>query len=376
MIGLPDFSSKFIEDYSRKIGNKVYSKALAEVTFWKKYFPESYDGKRLKKQFFIDVLSLKISDSCLKYSSVKAYFDFAFFASINIKMVHGNETSKKNRTINRKRYIDDYVVSSALANRLLKRFILRKDPICSDENFEEFQQYMKRALSIINSYIRKSISYRDEIKREDRVNILEDLNIKVCPYCNRQYIVKLDIDVGKPIGDIDHFFAQNYFALFGLSLYNFVPSCKICNSLFKSDTNADIQYPYKMDAESNIKFSVSGSQGALSPGVLFGWNEDIMISVGEDVKNSLAKEKVRREIKFFELEAQYEIHKEYVRDFLYKKNMVNGSVISNMQSYFEKQGIALSEQDIKEIIYGFNVDNIILSEKPLAKLTKDLYEGY
>lgn len=376
MIGLPNFSSKFVEDYSEKIGDKVYNKAIAEKDFWKKYFPESCDDKRLKKQFFFDVLSLKIPDSCLKYSSIKTYFDFAFFASLNIRTVHGKETSKRKRTENRKRYIDDYVVSNTIANRLLKRFMLRKNPICSDKNFEGFQQCMKRALSIVNSYIEKSISYREEIKRKNRVNVLEDLNIKVCPYCNRQYIVKLDIDVGKPIGDIDHFFSQNYFALFGLSLYNFVPSCKICNSLFKSDINADVQYPYNMVEESNIMFRISDAKGVLSPGGLFGWNDDLVINVVEDVKDPIAKERAIREINFFELDAQYKIHKEYVREFLYKKNMVNGVVISHMKLLFKNKGIELSEKDIKEIIYGFDIDNINLSEKPLAKLTKDLYEGY
>lgn len=376
MVRLPNYSSKFIKDYCLEIGDEVYRKALANISFWKKYFPESYDGMTLNKQFFIDILSLPMEEICAKYSSVKKYFDFAFFASLSIKRIHAAERSRKIRENNRKKYIVEFVTKNVCALDLLKDFMTKKDPTRNDNNFIEFQHYMKKFLDVVNSQIQKSINYSAEINRKHRVNILDELNIKVCPYCNRQYIVKLDINVGMPIGDIDHFYSQNYFALFGLSLYNFVPSCKICNSLFKSDINADIQYPYKMDEECNIVFKISDSKGRLSPGVLFGWNEDIMISVVEDVKNSLAKEKARREIKFFELEAQYEIHKEYVRDFLYKKNMIDGSVISNMQTYFKKQGITLSEQDTKEIIYGFNVDHIILSEKPLAKLTKDLYERY
>lgn len=127
------------------------------------------------------------------------------------------------------------------------------------------------------------------------MDILDDLNIKVCPYCNRQYVVKLDINMGKVIGDIDHFYSQNYFALFGLSLYNFVPSCKICNSLFKSDINADIQYPYRMTDESNISFEIANEEGELTPGNIYGWNDNFYINV---IGKSPEQQKADREINF------------------------------------------------------------------------------
>ena len=61
---------------------------------------------------------------------------------------------------------------------------------------------------------------------------------------------------------------------------------------------------------------------------------------------------------------------------LYKKNMINNSLISHMQSYLATKGNFLSDKEIKEALYGFDLDNIELLEKPLAKLTKDMYEKY
>ena len=234
MVRLPDYSTKYIKEYCDDIGDAVYNKSLGNLNFWKVFFPQSLSATGLSKQFFLDILSLTISESCDKYDSVKCYFEFAFFVSINIKKIHNGERSQKKRILNRKNCIDKYVRNNIYANRILNKFLLKKDPERCDDNFEELQRCMEKFLDRINRSIRKSINYGTEIKRKHRVEILDDLNIKVCPYCNRQFIVKLDIDLGRPIGDIDHFYSQNCFALFGLSLYNFVPSCKICNSLFKS----------------------------------------------------------------------------------------------------------------------------------------------
>lgn len=125
----------------------------------------------------------------------------------------------------------------------------------------------------------------------------------------------------------------------------------------------------------NFTFEISNTKGGLTPGDLYGWSEDFSIDVKGDGKKSDINQ-AEREIKFFELKAQYEIHKEYVRNLLYKKNMINNSLISHMQSYLATKGNFLSDKEIKEALYGFDLDNIELLEKPLAKLTKDMYEKY
>lgn len=232
---------------------------------------------------------------------------------------------------------------------------------------------MKKGLKIINDNIKKTINYNTIIKCKHRVDILDDLNIKVCPYCNRQYVVKLDINMGKVIGDIDHFYSQNYFALFGLSLYNFVPSCKICNSLFKSDINADIQYPYRMTDESNISFEIANEEGELTPGNIYGWNDNFYINV---IGKSPEQQKADREINFFSINAQYALHKGYAKELLYKKNIITTSLITQLESYLNSIQIQLSRKQIKEVLYGIDIDDIDIREKPLAKLTKDLYEKY
>lgn len=374
MISIPDYSDMYIKKYIDDIGNKIYSYAMLQKDFWIKYFPECNDHGNIDKKFFDDILSLTIDELCEKYESIKTYYQFAFFSSLNIHFIHMGEPSRKCRKDNRKIYIKTYVEKNEIANRILKCYLKKGgNPISTDKDFEKLQSYMKKGLKIINDNIKKTINYNTIIKCKHRVDILDDLNIKVCPYCNRQYVVKLDINMGKVIGDIDHFYSQNYFALFGLSLYNFVPSCKICNSLFKSDINADIQYPYRMTDESNISFEIANEEGELTPGNIYGWNDNFYINV---IGKSPEQQKADREINFFSINAQYALHKGYAKELLYKKNIITTSLITQLESYLNSIQIQLSRKQIKEVLYGIDIDDIDIREKPLAKLTKDLYEKY
>lgn len=59
------------------------------------------------------------------------------------------------------------------------------------------------------------------------------LNVKVCPYCNRMYTTTL---YGKKRirPDFDHFYPQSRYPYLAVSLFNLIPSCNVCNRA-KSD---------------------------------------------------------------------------------------------------------------------------------------------
>lgn len=60
------------------------------------------------------------------------------------------------------------------------------------------------------------------------------IGIKTCYYCNSSYINLYTNREGSRIQcDLDHFIPQSECPLFVLCLYNFVPSCQICNSRIK-----------------------------------------------------------------------------------------------------------------------------------------------
>lgn len=84
--------------------------------------------------------------------------------------------------------------------------------------------------------------FSDEIAHHFLNNEDEEIyTINTCFYCNRAYINSYETTASakKRQFDLDHFIPKSECPLFALSLYNFVPSCQVCNSRIK---NAGIYY--------------------------------------------------------------------------------------------------------------------------------------
>lgn len=62
----------------------------------------------------------------------------------------------------------------------------------------------------------------------------DKLKIHSCFYCDAAYtgVFSTDEEVRRTF-DVDHFFPKSEYPMFSLSLYNFVPSCQVCNSRVK-----------------------------------------------------------------------------------------------------------------------------------------------
>lgn len=98
----------------------------------------------------------------------------------------------------------------------------------NDSNFKnEVDTNFKRGQCLAYRYFRNKIN--DFYKNNDEL-----IGIKTCCYCNSSYINVYKNKEGLKIQcDFDHFIPQSKCPLFTISLYNFVPSCQICNSRIK-----------------------------------------------------------------------------------------------------------------------------------------------
>jgi hypothetical protein len=63
-------------------------------------------------------------------------------------------------------------------------------------------------------------------------DLIEKLNINVCPYCNRQYTntIKPLSSLGGTRPTLDHYLIKSLYPYLALSFWNLVPSCYSCNS--------------------------------------------------------------------------------------------------------------------------------------------------
>lgn len=141
------------------------------------------------------------------------------------------------------------------------------------------------------------------------INRAEILRINTCYYCETAYINTYTFwDQGaKNIRrqfDLDHFLPKGKCPCVGLSLFNFVPSCQVCNSRIKLG-----KIPGK-DSTEYVKFSPSSKDSDFNNNIKvrlrFGTNKDGIKGRYIHMKTNHPYEKY---VNFFHLEERYEFHK-------------------------------------------------------------------
>lgn len=299
---------------------------------------------------------------CEEYEEIRNYYLTAqcIYYS-NFKINH--ELKKQHKICNnqerikyRKKYFEKYKNSwlEVPDERYLKR----------QEDFNKIITANRKKLTCLNKHLSKIFDY-NIVSKNIRHELLFNLNIEVCPYCNRNYISNYEKEDKKyTTADLDHFLPKSIFSLFSLSLYNFVPSCQICNSRFKLDKGIKIMHPYldKIDYK-NFNFEyILNKNTDISTFFLGNNHYDIVLKCTNDqyVNNK----------NLFRLEELYNQHKSTVSDIIYKKEAYNESYKDLMNQMFHEMN--LTEEQINIFLYGIDLTEESYHKKPLSKLIADI----
>lgn len=208
---------------------------------------------------------------------------------------------------------------------------------------------------------KKGITYRHKI--------ISMMGVRVCPYCQRQYITNYNNNK-ETTADLDHHYPKSKYPFLALSLYNFIPSCQICNSRMKGnyDTKKSI-YPYLDDFDSlGGKFRTSES---IVTEILEGGTEFFV-----EIENCNNNEIIKEAIKVFKLDEVYKVsHNDYIKEMLYNIEKYPVSYLESLTSIFEEGDKENLKYHFEELIKKPYKDRIEKGE-PLAKLTKDILEEF
>lgn len=221
--------------------------------------------------------------------------------------------------------------------------------------------------------------------------LVKKLGVRVCPYCNRNFIdtytkerkVKSNVQ-------IDHFYPIDKYPYLGLSLYNLIPSCAICNKA-KLNHEVNIIYPYDMiegnygkDAKFKTSFYTNKDDIFLETeenicnehrydvDYLLGNSDNFKIEIDIINVKSQKGKKIKNSIELFNLDYLYSLHKDYVRELIKKAVIYNESRITEL--YKEYGELFNSREELIQIIVGNYVNDEELGKRPLAKLIKDISE--
>ncbi|WP_320035066.1 hypothetical protein [Halarcobacter sp.] len=192
-------------------------------------------------------------------------------------------------------------------------------------------------------------------KKFNGLKFVNDIRLQTCPYCNRAYIQSVSRrGVVRP--QIDHFFPKDKYPYLGVSFYNLIPSCSVCNGTTVKGNNDSYKdkliSPYEM-INDNFKFSF-----------------DI-----KSIDNFPPKLVTKIDIndKYFKLEDFYKHHGDIVYE-LYAK-LYNESTKEHFNVLRKSlSGIGFDEAEIHRFITCGYLDVEDLHKRPLSKLIKDISE--
>ena len=218
-------------------------------------------------------------------------------------------------------------------------------------------------------------NFFEQSKRDWGADILfNKLNINVCPYCNREYIFNVILNDGKvkKLAEIDHFLPQGVYPYFSCYLYNFVPSCLLCNHGKKSKIRGII-YPYNQEFGDAGKFNIKLNKNADFD---FPLNiHDIQIRLklkgSKEIRHQILKSN-----KMFCILPIYNDHKIEIRDLLKRYNLYGMNKCKSLYKYFDFEKKISSEQIPKyfrDLLLGLPLES---EEKqyPLRKFKEDIIE--
>jgi len=219
--------------------------------------------------------------------------------------------------------------------------------------------------------------FRNGSKDSSRnIKWFEPLNLKACPYCNRNWIsfVKDYKGNNNLLFDIDHYFPKHKYPWFALSFYNLIPSCTICNQRIKGGEDLyldDHLHPYLDDFDEIVKFNVPTN----TLDIFFDKNVKIELEILPRPPRTNSDIDFLRAVnfyQFFNLKNLYDTHLDYVRELLQKRIVYSQKYVDQLKKDYE--GLFQSPDEIPRMLFGNYVLPEQIHERPLAKLTKDLTE--
>lgn len=190
-------------------------------------------------------------------------------------------------------------------------------------------------------------------KKWNRHEFIASLGVKVCPYCNRQYITSYEDETEdrRTTADADHYYPKVEYPILQMNIFNLIPSCGVCNSRMKGTKNKKHLYPYQ-DPSDSLIFKIP-------------------LEVGERVLEILidtqSTERAETSVKVFKLNKVYQAHLDEASE-----------VKKYAEEYFE------FGDKVYEATYGLSIPFDIfstwfsfmgkdISSEPLIKLRQDIF---
>lgn len=192
-------------------------------------------------------------------------------------------------------------------------------------------------------------------QRFPRQEFVEELQVTVCPYCNRNFV---NSTYKRTMCDLDHFYDKKTYPILAVSFHNLVPVCHACNhaKASKAISYSPHNMKYNTDDLLSFDFFVTGMD-YLSDNKQIGIEIDCSSEFESNVK----------ELKLREV---YQIHSDIVQECIKKAVMFSPEYLTDLFNTYN--GLFESEEELYRIVFGNYMEESSYGKRPLSKLTKDI----
>ena len=206
-------------------------------------------------------------------------------------------------------------------------------------------------------------------------DLINDLSLTVCPYCNRSFIKHIVVgqnDSGDDIavkGQLDHFYPRSLYPYLAITRENLVPACPSCNGASgkhdKDTKELGAVNPYTLRDNGGIKFKMKIEKKGFTN--LDTCAKAIKIEVDTPNPALAANEQL------FHIKKLYETHTDYAAEVYFK------SILRFPQSYwdaigdrFAEVGLAPTKENMKRLVTGVYTEEKDYHKRPLSKFVADI----
>ncbi|MFA8434983.1 MAG: hypothetical protein ACEPOZ_10750 [Marinifilaceae bacterium] len=204
-------------------------------------------------------------------------------------------------------------------------------------------------------------------------SLTQVLDLSVCPYCNRSWVVTVENNGSKLTNpQLDHFFSKTDYPLLRLSFYNLIPSCETCNSRLKGAVEFSIQnnlHPYIEGYGEEGKFHSIAYDYESAIGIAS--NYEIFLETADPLRSE-KNDRIRENHKVFKIDEIYNSHGDIVSELYRKKSNSNDKYLEILANQFPAAN--LTKGELYRMAFGNYYKENDFKKRPFAKLTKDIAE--
>ena len=193
-------------------------------------------------------------------------------------------------------------------------------------------------------------------QRFPRKEFVEELQVTVCPYCNRNFV---NSTYKRTMCDLDHFYDKETYPILAVSFHNLVPVCHACNHAKASNAISYSPHNTKFNTDDLLSFD-------FYIGGIDYWVDNKQIGIEIDCSREL--ESNVQELKLREV---YQIHSDIVQECIKKAIMFNPDYMTDLFNTYN--GLFESDEELYRIVFGNYMEESSYGKRPLSKLTRDIF---